>query len=271
MKNRKWIFASYQKLETALLPRNYLVTVIESVHHVSLETFMMDDNYALDKVDVLLDKVLEKKVPLAYLVGYQTFMGCQILVNPDVLIPRVESEFVVTKTYESILKLGKGKLKVLDLCTGSGCLLIGLSTLLKDFDVEYFASDISKKALDVAKTNFKAHNLDVTIFCGDLLQEVTGQYDVIISNPPYLDAAIKLEDIVTQNEPSLALYAEDQGLFLYKQIIDNVENYLQQGGIVCFEIGHDQGEILKQYASDFSVEFEKDLFLNDRFLMMRGK
>lgn len=180
-------------------------------------------------------------IPLQYITKEQEFMGLEFLVSPDVLIPRQDTEVLV----EEILKASSGK-DVLDICTGSGCIIISLSKLgnIKNG----VGVDISEKALSIAKANGEAHNVNVTFIQSDLFTNVTGKYDIIVSNPPYIPSKDieELMEEVKLHEPRLALDGKEDGLYFYRNIIEELPRYLNPGGEVYFEIGYNQGDIVSE-------------------------
>ena len=224
----------------------------------------------LDK-DKLVDGInqLEQGIPVQYIVGNVDFYGNTINVNKNVLIPRFETEDLIYKTINYINRYFDKKIDILEIGTGSGAISI---TLKKKLNANITATDISKEALIVADNNSKINNTEITFIESDLFENITSKFDVIISNPPYLDKNEVIEDIVKNNEPHLALYAEDNGLYFYKEIIKNSHKYLNEKNILAFEIGHKQGEELikysKQYYDEKNIIVEKDLYGKDRFLFI---
>ena len=219
-----------------------------------------------DKLEDGLQR-LEKGEPVQYIVGNVDFYGYNFIVNKNVLIPRFETEELVDRTIKYIKKYLNKNLDIVDLGTGSGCIAI---TLKKELDCNVDAVDISDKALEVAKLNAKNNNVDINFIEGDMLKPLTKKYDVIISNPPYISYDEEIEEIVKNNEPHSALYADDEGLYYYKEIIKNVNNYLKEKAIIAFEIGYLQGDKLKEYASNYfaNVIVEQDLSGKDRYLFI---
>lgn len=203
------------------------------------------------------------RVPLQQILGSQEFMGLTFRVTPDVLIPRQDTETLV----EEALKVVKPGMKVLDLCTGSGCIIVSIVHNVPE--VEGTATDISKQALLVAKENAKLNQVSVTFERSDLFDNVTGTYDVIVSNPPYIRTGevVKLMPEVQEFEPMEALDGKEDGLYFYRKIIKECKAYLKPGGHILFEIGYDQGEavsgLLKE-AGFKNVTVIKDLAHNDR-------
>ncbi len=210
---------------------------------------------------------LEQGEAVQYIVGDVEFYGCPILVNPNVLIPRFETEGLVEKVIAKVKN--RSNLKIVDLGTGSGCIAI---VLKKQLSCEMDAVDISAPALQVAMENAKINQVDITFYEGNFLEPLHNTYDVIISNPPYIAYEEEIMDIVKKNEPEIALYAEDHGLLCYKKILTDAKSYLKPNGIIAFEIGHQQGEILKEYARKFfptkKITIEKDLQEKDRYLFI---
>ena len=225
----------------------------------------MEDEVAeeqLSEYEIALRKRAEH-VPLQYIVGEAEFMGLKFKVNSNVLIPRQDTETLV----EEALKVVKPEMKVLDMCTGSGCIIVSIVHNIPE--VEGTATDISKQALLVAKENAKLNQVSVTFERSDLFDNVTGTYDVIVSNPPYIRTGevVKLMPEVQEFEPMEALDGKEDGLYFYRKIIKECKAYLKPGGHILFEIGYDQGEavsgLLKE-AGFKNVTVIKDLAHNDR-------
>lgn len=214
-------------------------------------------------------ELLNKGIPVQYIVGNVDFYGYNFKVNENVLIPRFETEELVEKTIKYINKYFNKKVDILDLGTGSGCIAI---TLKKELDCNVDAVDISPKALGIAKLNAKNNNVDITFYEGDMLNSINKTYDVIISNPPYIAYNEEIMDIVKNNEPHTALYAEDNGLKYYKDIISNANKYLKEKSIIAFEIGEKQGKLILEYAKkyfkDSIITVEKDMQNRDRFVFI---
>ncbi|MCI5521908.1 MAG: peptide chain release factor N(5)-glutamine methyltransferase [Tenericutes bacterium] len=214
-------------------------------------------------------ELLNKGIPVQYIVGNVDFYGYNFKVNENVLIPRFETEELVEKTIKYINKYFDKKVDILDLGTGSGCIAI---TLKKELDCNVDAVDISPKALEIAKLNAKNNNVDITFYEGDMLNPINKIYDVIISNPPYIAYNEEIMEIVKNNEPHTALYAEDNGLKYYKDIISNANKYLKEKSIIAFEIGEKQGNLILEYAKNYFkdsiITVEKDMQNRDRFVFI---
>ncbi len=207
--------------------------------------------------------------PLQYIVGTAPFYDLTLKVNKDVLIPRFETEYLVEKTINYAKKYFSNKINILDIGTGSGAIAISLK---KHLDSNVTASDISAKALEIAKENAINNNAKITFIKSDIFENIKGKFDIIISNPPYIAYDEEIEDIVKNNEPHIALYAKDKGLYFYKKIINQAKKYLNKKSILAFEIGMTQGHSLKEYASiyfkDSKIFVEKDLTGRDRYLFI---
>lgn len=223
--------------------------------------------------EVLLEyeRVLEKRaerVPLQYITGEQEFMGMTFKVNSNVLIPRQDTETLVGET----LKVIEPQMDVLDLCTGCGCIL--LSIMKNAPTVRGTGSDVSKQALLVAKENAKMHALEAGWVRSNLFDNVTGQFDVIVSNPPYIAQGEipALMPEVGRFEPVQALDGGVDGLDFYRRIVEEAPQYLKEGGYLFFEIGYDQGRQVVQLmreAGFAEVAVSRDLAGNDR--VVKGK
>ena len=222
-------------------------------------------NEQAEEYENLLKKRAER-VPLQYITGEQEFMGLSFKVNPSVLIPRQDTETLVGEA----LKVIKPGMKVLDMCTGSGCILI--SILKNVVGVEGFGYDISKQALIVAKENAKLNNVVASFERSDLFEMVTDTFDVIVSNPPYIPTHVigELMPEVAQFEPLQALDGSEDGLHFYRRIVKECRHYLTPTGKILFEIGHDQGEAVSEmltYAGFSDVRVVKDLAGHDRVVI----
>ncbi len=214
-------------------------------------------------------KELAKGRPIQYIIGEVNFYGYDFKVNENVLIPRYETELLVDKTIKRINKYFKEPVDIIDLGTGSGCIAI---TLKKELNCNVDAIDVSDDALKVAKMNAELNNAAINYFNQDMTTYQNKQYDVIISNPPYIAYDEEIMDIVKNNEPHLALYAEDNGLYYYEAIIKNLKNITKDKYLISFEIGATQGNAIKdianKYLSDVIVSVEKDYANLDRYVFI---
>lgn len=224
-----------------------------------------------DKLEEGLEQ-LKQGIPVQYIVGNIDFYGNTINVNKNVLIPRFETELLVDKTIKYIKTNFKHHVDILDIATGSGCIAI---TLKKEIDSTVDASDISESALKVAQENALNNKVDINFINSDMLTNITKRYDIIISNPPYLTKDDDIMDIVKNNEPEIALYAKDNGLYYYDVILKNIKNNLKDKYLIAFEIGYTQGEAIKnialKYLDNINVKIEKDYSNKDRFVFIEPK
>ena len=216
-------------------------------------------------------KRLESGEPVQYIVGDVDFYGNIIKVNKNVLIPRRETEELVEKTMEFIKKLFPDQnISILDIGTGSGCIPITLKKYFPNSNVS--AVDISQDALSVAVDNSKTNNVEINFIHSNLFEKISSKYHCIISNPPYIKEDEEIMDIVKNNEPHLALYAPNEGLYFYEEILKEANKYLEDKFIIAFEIGETQGQdvlnIAGKYFPNSKLILEKDLQHLDRFVFI---
>lgn len=236
-----------------------------------------------DRYETLIQK-RAGRIPLQHLTGEQEFMGYTFLVNEHVLIPRQDTETLV----EEALRRLKPGMHILDLCTGSGCILISLlkagAKRLAEADVKPpgmsgcmqekvmltgIGTDLSGEALKVAAENAGRLDVRASFLKGDLFECVTGRYDMIVSNPPYIPTKVieGLQEEVRLHDPYIALDGKEDGLYFYREIIKNSVYYIKKGGFLIFETGYDQGEAVSALMRDAgysSVSIQKDLAGQDR-------
>lgn len=242
--------------------------------------------------DVLLDvendfftklELLKKNYPIQYIINNQSFYGYDFFVNENVLIPQPDTEILVDEVVKYLKELSgfdfNKKVKVLDLCTGSGIIGICIKKALGE-KVEVFASDISDKALDVARINANKLNASINFIKSDIFEnfseEFLSNFDVIVSNPPYIRTEVinTLSEEV-KNEPFIALDGKSDGLYFYKKIIDEGRKYLKECGKIFFEIGYDQKEEVMNLFKEYKykeIYSKKDFSDNDRIVVgMKGE
>lgn len=181
-------------------------------------------------------------VPLQHLLGYQDFMGLRFQVNEYVLIPRQDTEILV----EEAMRYLHDGMRILDLCTGSGCIL--LSLLHYSNDCEGTGVDISKEALQVAVQNAELLGIKADFLKSDLYEKVTGKFDLLVSNPPYIERAVipTLMEEVREHDPYIALDGGEDGLDFYRRIIGGAQDYLKRGGQILMEIGSGQAKAVSE-------------------------
>ncbi len=270
----------YKELQTArkFLKDNGIVEadvdawhLLSHVLNINRADFILCQNEKMpeDKVKAYSEllKKRVKRIPLQYIIGKQDFMGLEFHVNEDVLIPRQDTEVLV----EEVLKVSQQK-SILDLCTGSGCIIISLTKLgnIK----EATASDISYKALEVARFNAKRHKVSINFVESDLFEKINGQYDIIVSNPPYIssDEIEGLMPEVKDYEPRLALDGSKDGLMYYRRIVKEAKRHLKDKGLIFLEIGYNQGDLLKELLERegfVDISLSKDLAGLDRLVSAR--
>ena len=226
-----------------------------------------------DKLEAGL-KRLEKGEPVQYIVGNVDFYGLTINVNPCVLIPRFETEELVSKTIEYAKRFFDYPIKAVDLGTGSGCIAITLKKKFSDF-IDISALDISKDALEVAKSNALNNDANIKFYHGDMLEPLDEKYDLIISNPPYIRKDEEIMKIVKDNEPTIALYADNDGLENYEKILSGADKYLNTKSMIAFEIGWYQADsvaaLAHRYFPNSIIRVEKDMQKRDRFVFIFNK
>lgn len=224
--------------------------------------------YYEGNIDDALNR-LSNGEPVQYIVGNVDFYGNKLFVNKNVLIPRFETEELVDNTIKFVKKNFKDKVNILDIGTGSGAIAISLK---KELDSNLTATDISKEALEVAKKNAKYNKVNISFTNTNLFDDINDKFDVVISNPPYIAFDEEIEDIVKNNEPNIALYASNDGLYYYEEILKNINRILKDKYLISFEIGMNQGEKIKElasrYLSNYNIEVKKDMQNRDRMVFI---
>ena len=221
----------------------------------------------LNKANEILNKRLTG-MPLWKVIGNTNFYGYEIDINEDVLCPRPETENLVEKALSKITD----KSSVLDLCTGSGCIAIAIA---KEKGANVVASDISSKALDVAKKNVEKNEVQdkVTLIESDLFEKIDGKFDVIVSNPPYIPTKEieSLDKEVKDFDPLIALDGGEDGLDVYRKIANDAKAHLNKDGYIFMECGENQSQEIEKIFADFDVKIEKDLEGVDRIIEAKVK
>ena len=214
-------------------------------------------------------KKLAAHIPAQYIIGHAEFFGMQLKVDERVLIPRPETEELVELILTENLK---DNLRVLDIGTGSGAIALALAKNRPDWSVT--AADISQDALDLASENAYAQNLNLSFIKSDCLSEISSKYDIIVSNPPYISREDQ-EEVglnVLHSEPHLALFADEDGLAIYRRIAEDSKDYLNDGGKIYLEIGYKQGQsvpaLFKENFPEKRVRTLKDQFGQDRMVVI---
>ncbi|WP_436860763.1 peptide chain release factor N(5)-glutamine methyltransferase [Mammaliicoccus lentus] len=229
--------------------------------------WLLEDISGLSRTQILLkqqepvpDNILKKFLtyrermylgePVQYIVGFAEFYGRKFIVNNDVLIPRPETEELVLQTLNTI---NQHEQTVCDIGTGTGAIAIILKKERTNLNV--IATDISDDALKVAKENARLNQAEIEFLQGDALKPLINngiKVDVLLSNPPYIsyEEKVEMSETVLEYEPQLALFTQNNGLAIYKRILNDLDKVMKKDGLVIFEIGHLQGEILKSYIHE---------------------
>ena len=269
-----------QQISDASLDAWYLFEFVTSMSRID---FLLDgDKEIKEEQGKRYEQLIKKRkehIPLQHLTGVQEFMGYEFFVNENVLIPRQDTETVI----EEVLKTAPSGEKMLDVCTGSGCIALSIA-LLGNYK-EVVATDLSKEALFVAKKNAERllkeneTNSFVRFYQGDLFESIPKEekFDLIVSNPPYIETkeCEKLMPEVKDHEPMMALDGREDGLYFYRRIVKEARRYLTDGGWLFFEIGYNQGSALQEIFSSYKeyeeIQIKKDLAGLDRIAAARYK
>ncbi|MBQ2922889.1 MAG: peptide chain release factor N(5)-glutamine methyltransferase [Tyzzerella sp.] len=254
------------EIDDAVLDAWYL---LEHVTGISRSMYFMDMNREISSEQETMYRTYianrAKHIPLQHITGVQEFMGLSFCVNEHVLVPRQDTEILV----ENVLQDLESDMRVLDMCTGSGCILLSLLKLCGCANVGGLGVDISEEALKVARKNAESLEVHAQFLHSDLFENVEGLYDIIVSNPPYIrtDVIEGLQEEVKFHDPFVALDGKEDGLYFYRRIVEESPKYLKKGGKLFFEIGHDQGEDVSKLMKDAGftdVTVKKDLAGLDR-------
>lgn len=217
---------------------------------------------------------LKNNLPLEYITHKKEFMKLNFFVDDNILIPRQDTECLV----EEIIKISKevNVKKILDLCTGSGAIGVSLAKYIKKSEIT--ASDISEKALKIARKNAENNDVEnqMNFIKSDLFEKICDKYDIIVSNPPYIKTdVIETLDKEVQKEPHIALDGGKDGLKFYKKIIKQSYEYLKYDGFLCLEIGYDQKDeiinLIENEGKYTQIYSKKDLYGNDRIVVAKLK
>ena len=223
----------------------------------------------------LIDKHIKDDAPLSHLVGFEYFYDRKFKVTNDVLSPRMETEELVYKVIDYIKENDLRNIKILDLCTGSGIIGITLKKELEEFDVKILASDISSRALTVAKENASSLEADISFVESDLFSNIKDKFDIIVSNPPYIayDDKETIKENVLNYDPHLALFADEDGMYFYRNIVEEARQYLTEKGIIFFEIGYNQKEKINILGKNngFETVVYKDINGRDRIAVLKSQ
>ena len=234
----------------------------------------LDEEVKAEQIELYKKEVeaIKNNKPLQYVLGYTTFYGNKFIVNENVLIPRFETEELVENTIKYIKKYFNKPIDIIDLGCGSGVIGLTLKQKLEPLNTNITLLDISKEALEVAQQNAKNLNLSVNFIENNMLEQINEKYDVIISNPPYISYDEEIEQIVKENEPQVALYAEENGLYYYRKILSTIKNNLKEEFLIAFEIGYKQKEkiinIINSYLENVQIDCLQDMQQRDRMILI---
>ncbi len=277
-----WIteYFTNKRVDSPRLSAELLLSHVLSLKRIELYT-QFDKLVSSQSLDILhqLVKRAGEHEPVAYLTGKTEFYSLQLEVTSDCMIPRPETELLVQRAIE-FLRTRDGIQFVCDLCTGSGCIAVAIA---KNFsNARIIATDICDKTLATAARNVDKYQLNeqIKLLCGDLFEPVISQldvetFDLIVSNPPYVTSAEyeKLDKNVKDYEPKTALYAGEDGMDVYRRIIEEADRFLKPGSAIMLEIGYAQGravsDLLEQTEVFTEIRIEKDFNNNDRIVSAR--
>jgi release factor glutamine methyltransferase len=274
-----WVteYLTSKGIESPRLSAELLLSHVLELKRIDLYT-QFDKQVPQDQLDKLHELVKRAGLyePVAYLTGKTEFYSLELEITADCMIPRPETELLVQRAIE-FLRTRSGVQYVCDLCTGSGCIAVAIA---KNFpDARITATDISAAALEVAARNVEKHRLkeQVRLLCGDLFEPViqqldVSQFDLIVCNPPYVSTSEyeNLDKNIKDYEPQSALLAGEDGMDVYRRIIEKVDDFLKPSAALMLEIGYAQGstvrELLEQTGAFAEVKIEKDFHDNDRIV-----
>ena len=246
----------------------YVTGVSKAMYFAEPERAVSEEN-----ADRYIDCIRRRAahIPLQHITGEQEFMGYPFCVNEHVLIPRQDTEILV----EEAIQIMRPKMKILDMCTGSGCIVLSILKMCREkyymTDLQGIGADVSEEALKVARENSRRLEVPVTWIQSDLFAKIPEEekYDVIVSNPPYIETAVidTLQEEVRLHDPYIALDGKEDGLYFYRRIISEADKYLKPQGKLMFEIGCDQAEAVEELMKNAGYEqitVKKDLAGLDR-------
>ena len=224
--------------------------------------YLIKETFSLSDVDLILkenelfdDEVLNNRLiqlveglPVEYIVGYAYFLKMKFKVTSDTLIPRGETEDLIYHTINLMKEVGITSPRILDIGSGTGCIAISLNKMVPDSNVD--SVDISSYALEVSEYNNELNGTNVKFYQSDCFENVNDKFDVIISNPPYIDRDSYVQKSVLLYEPHTALFADNKGLAIYENIIKNAKNYIKNKAILTFEISPDLKEGLSKLVEE---------------------
>lgn len=249
------------------ISKNDIIYLLRYKYNCDISDILTMQNLEIDESSLDSDiRRLLTNEPIQYIVGSVDFFGCRIDVGQGVLIPRLETEYLV----DILKKEALFEKHVLDLCCGSGA--IGIS-IAKNYGAKVTCVDINDDAVYFTQKNAILNNINIEVIKSDLFEKCSKKYDLIISNPPYIPTCDieELNENVKNFEPKIALDGGEDGLDFYRRILMDIGNYIVEGGIIYFEIGYNQGEALKKMMKNDFLEVEVLPDLQGRDRIVRGK
>ncbi len=256
-------------------PQDAIFLLLELSNKESYDLYLNYDEEVNEDIRNLFEELLNRLLlhePLQYILGYENFYGYRFIVNENVLIPRDETQELVSNVLADIDSYFSSP-TVIDVGCGSG--IIGLTLKKEEPSINVILSDISSDAINVAKQNAENLNVEADFLIGDMLEpfiEKNIKADIIVSNPPYIKQSEVLEKSVVNYEPNIALFGGEDGLMFYRQIFDKAHLILNEKFMMAFEIGYDQKTALmnlsKQYFPNCEIEVLKDINNKDRMLFI---
>lgn len=253
--NIKDYYNHYKKIAQSLNKEDTAIKMlITELLHLDNIIFHYDEqlsNQDQQMLDTAINSYLYDDKPVQYILGYCYFYGLRLMVNSNVLIPRFDTEILVEQALQLIEKYYKNQtINIVDIGCGSGAIGIAIMKNVSS-KVNCDAIDISKQALEVARDNAISNGVNINFIENDLLNNIDKKYDLIISNPPYIDRNDYVASDVLKYEPHLALFADDKGMYFYQQILKQSFKNLQKNGIILFEIGFNQEDLIKKLVDKY--------------------
>lgn len=274
MKSFEYIKKIQEKLNEKNLDSYSVIWALNEIDDSYTKENKQLDINTLNKINEVMDIYINSYLPVQYQFGYSYFYGNKFIVTKDTLIPRFDTEEVVEKALSELKQINKTSIKVCDIGCGSG--VIGITVLLNDSRVNATLIDISTGAVSVTRKNVSQYNLEsrCEVIVNDLLNDIDTKYDMIISNPPYIDNINDCAIDVITHEPHSALFAKCDGMEFYEKILKQAKNNLAPGGVIVFEIGYNQEkriiDLVNKLYKESSIKVYKDLNNNSRIAVVKG-
>lgn len=257
-------------LEQLNIEKEAIILLITEKLNIKKYDLILSLDKEIDSIILNDIQLLKQGMPVQYILGYTYFYKSKFIVNENVLIPRFDTEILIDETLKIIDKFNSNNIDLVDIGTGSGCIAITLKQEREIINID--AIDISNLALEVAKENAIMNNTNINFINNDLLKNIDKKYDIIVSNPPYIDINENIDNLVKNNEPHLALYSDNKGLYHYEQILIQSKYSLKEKGVIIFEIPSNKDDelsaLVKKYYNNFKIV--KDYNKLSRVLIIRS-